>query len=134
MSTVLLGSNRFVDCTSILAYRDRSVLRVVLDPLRVDLTTPEDLPSGRSVSVGPEHPGPGTDVRVVATSQSFAVFWQDHALVLATLLDADTVHLKLDLRPLGINIYDDHGGLHIGTNVFARNTVASAAVAINLGD
>jgi len=134
MSAVLLGGNRFVECRSILAYRGEPLLQVSVNPLRVDLATPEDLPSGRSVQVGASIQKLAEDVRVVATAQSFAIFWQDHALVVATLFDAGTVHLKLDLRPLGITIYDDFEGLHIGANTFAHNEVSHAAVAINLGD
>ena len=136
MSVVLLGGNRFVECQNILAYQGHSMLQVAVDPVRVDLATPDNLPSRRAVRVDRDARSPEGNVRVVATPQSFAIFWQDYALALATLLDAETetVHLKLDLRPLGINIYDDPDGLHIGTNVFSRNEVSHAAVAINLGD
>jgi hypothetical protein len=47
---------------------------------------------------------------------------------------ADTVHLKIDLRPFGYEIYDDVEGLHIGTNLFAHNEIRGAAVAISLAD
>lgn len=134
MSAVILGGNRFVDCGSLLVHRGVPLLRVEFDPLRVELRTPENLPSGRLARVDPAGHGPEDHVRVVATSQSFAIFWDDDALVLATLLDAQTVHLKLDLRPLGINIYDDPSGLHIGGNLFSRNAVSGAAAAISLGD
>ena len=110
------------------------MLQVGVDPVHVELATPENLPSGRAVRVGQNARSPQENVRVVATTQSFAIFWLDYALAVATLLDAETVHLKLDLRPLGINIYDDFDGLHIGTNVFSRNEVSHAAVGINLGD
>lgn len=134
MSVVLLGGNRFVECQSILAYQGNPMLRVHLDPPRVELVTPENVPSRRAVRVGLNARSPEQDVRVVATPRSFAIFWRDYALALATLLDPQTVHVKLDLRPLGINIYDDLEGLHIGTNVFSGNEVSHAAVAINLAD
>jgi len=134
MSVVLLGGNRFVDCLSILAYRGSPMLQVDTEPLRVQLVTPENLPSHRAIRVDQQVQTPEKDVRVVATSESFSVFWRDHALALATRWDPETAHLKLDLRPLGINIYDDFAGLHIGTNIFSGNEVSHAAVAINLGD
>ena len=134
MSVVLLGGNRFVECQSILAYQGNPVLRVDVDPLRVELTTPENLPSRRAVRVGANARCPEKEVRVVATAESFAIFWREYALVLATRLDPGTAHLKLDLRPLGMNIYDDFAGLHIGTNIFSGNEVSHTAVAINLGD
>ena len=134
MSVVLIGGNRFIDCRSILAYRGSPLLQVSVNPLRVELVTPDNLPSGRAVRVDQNAQGPAPDVRVMATSQSSAIFWQDYPLVLAALVEAETALVKLDLRPLGINIYDDIAGLHIGTNVFAHNEVSHAAVAINLGD
>ena len=134
MSVVLLGGNRFIECQSILAYRGKPLLRVEVDPLRVDLATPDDLPSRRAVRVGRDGGSLDENVRVVATPRSFAIFWRDYALTVATLLEVDTVHLKLDLRPLGVRIFDDLDGLHVGTNVFSGNEVSGAAVAINLGD
>jgi hypothetical protein len=83
--------------------------------------------SGRP-TVGPD------GVRIVSTPLSFAVFWEEDALAVATLFDADTAHVKLDLRPLGITIYDDADGLHIGQNILAGNVVSHSAVAISLGD
>jgi hypothetical protein len=134
MSVVLLDGNRFVECESILAYKGAPVLRVRFEPLRVELTTPERVPAHRRVRVDESGGEPKIMVRIVRTAESFAVFWQDHALVLATLLEPGTAHLKLDLRPLGMVIYDDVDGLHIGRNVFAGNVVSHSAAAINLGD
>ncbi|HBH03556.1 MAG: hypothetical protein A2W08_16060 [Candidatus Rokubacteria bacterium RBG_16_73_20] len=134
MSTVLLGRNRFVECGSILAYKGVPLLSVAFDPLRLELATPEGLPSGRAVHVDPKGKSPEDRVRVVATPHSFAIFWGEDALAVATLLEAGTVHVKLDLRPLGINIYDDADGLHIGQNTFSGNVVSRSAVAISLAD
>lgn len=133
MSTVLLGRNRFVECESILAYKGTPILKVGFSPLRLELATPEGLPS-RAARVDQKGGSPEGHVRIVATRQSFAIFWEDDALAVATLLDAETAHLKLDLRPLGIHIYDDSDGLHIGQNIFSENVVSHSAVAISLGD
>lgn len=102
--------------------------------MRLEIATPKDLPSGRSVRVDETGATPVEHVKVVATTTTFAVFWDEDALALATLLKPGTVHLKLDLRPLGINIYDDPLGLHIGQNTFSGNQISHSAVAINLGD
>jgi len=134
MSTVILGGNRFVDCESILGYRGTSLLKVGFAPLRLELVTPEELPSQRAVRVDEQGLSPPDRVRVVRSPQSFAIFWDEDALAMATLLDPDTAHLKLDLRPLGINIYDDPNGLHIGHNTFTGNSVTGSATAISLGD
>lgn len=133
MSVVLLGGNRFEDCRSILAYKGEPMLQILFDPLRVQLATPQDGSSRPAVRVE-EARAPGGDTRVVATPSAFAIFWKDYAISLAILCDTAVAYLKLDLRPLGIMIFDDMEGLHIGSNVFARNVVSHAAVAINLGD
>jgi hypothetical protein len=130
---VLLGRNRFLDCVSILAYKARPLLQVALDPLRIDLATPDDVSSVRRVRVTQHERGPHEHVRVVASAESFVILWDDYAVAVAIVLDHETILLKVDLRPLGINIYDDFVGLHIGGNVFSGNEVRNAAVAINLG-
>lgn len=71
----------------------------------------------------------------VTTDRSDAIFSPgDYAVAIATLLDPATeaAHLRLDLRPLGIDTFDDPGGLHVGNNVFVGNVIEGAAVAINL--
>jgi hypothetical protein len=69
----------------------------------------------------------------VASEKSVAIFWDDAPLAIATLLDPDTVSLRLDLRLIGINLFDDALGLHVGNNVFARNNVVGCETALALG-
>jgi hypothetical protein len=76
---------------------------------------------------------PEGNVRVVASDKSVAVFWQEDPLAIATLFDKDKVHLRLDLRPIGMNVFDDALGLQAGSNRFAGNTIAGASTAIALG-
>ena len=136
MSVVLLGSNRFEDCDSILSVRGVPLLRVLFTPLRLQLMSAEaqPLPLGYSVRVAEHERFPPDKVHVVSTPQSFAIFWdKEHALAIATLVDENTAHLRVDLRPLGINIHDDADGLHIGGNTFTRNVISRSATAINLG-
>ena len=130
--TVILGGNRVVDCPTILAYEGTPVLRVVLGPLRIEFQTPSKLRIGRPIVVDEAGVHPPDAAATVVTDRSFSVFSGDHAILIATLLDADTVHLKLDLRPVGMNIFDDVAGFHVGQNVFSGNEVRNCAVAINL--
>jgi hypothetical protein len=119
---VILGGNNLIDCPTLLAYRGAPVLRVLFNPFHLELNVPEDVP-------GP----PPAVLRHVSTERSDAIFaGGDQAVAIATLLDPETAHLHLDLRPLGINIYDDLSGLHVGNNLFSGNVVQGAAVAINL--
>jgi len=135
--TVMLGSNRFTDCQNLLGISDRTVLKIEVAPLRVTLRTPSGLPSGihfavehnvEDERVGTVHTG----LRVVADAKSAAIFWNDAWLIAAAEVDENTVNLHVDLRPIGINIYDDPQGLHVGTNVLARNSFSNCATAIAL--
>jgi hypothetical protein len=135
VSVVILGQNRFIDCGVIIGYGGRPLLRVVFDPLGIDLATPHgkrsvEIRVDRTGRIEPEDPG----TRVVRGENVFTIFWKGHAVLAATQLDLETAHVRLDLRPLGIKIYDDFQGLHSGTNTFAENEIRGAATAIALGD
>ena len=122
--TVILGGNRFVDCQNILSHKGNLVLRVRMSPLHVEINPPPDIP------------GDSNPVVHVNSERSCGVFTtSDRAVALATLLDPEReiVHLTLDLRPLGMNIYDDPQGLHVGNNLFTMNVVEGAVTAISLG-
>jgi len=81
---------------------------------------------GEGITANPE-------LRIVPCETNVGIFWNDVLLVSATLLDQKTVHLKIDLRRIGILIYDDNEGLHIGSNVLARTSFANCMTAISLG-
>ena len=74
-----------------------------------------------------------SDLRIVSGETNVSIFWKDSLLLSATLLDNETSHLKLDLRPVGIVIYDDPEGLHIGSNLLAKSSFANCMTAISLG-
>ncbi|MEP6654385.1 MAG: hypothetical protein ABJA82_13575 [Myxococcales bacterium] len=121
--TVILGKNRFVNCQAIFGFEGRAVLSVSPVPLAVDLSLPPTLPKVDEPSL----------LKTVRSDQSFAIFKGDEdAIVVATRISSDLIHLKIDLRAVGMNIYDDVAGLHIGTSTFAGNELIGAAIAINL--
>ena len=130
---VLIGNNQFVDCDTLVGVQGQPLLRVEVSPLRVTLETPSELPSARALSVkNGVVKAVGGQARVVSTERSFGVFWDDTAVLLATLIDDSTVHLRIDLRLLGINLYDDIDGLHVGGNIFSQNELSRARTAIAL--
>ncbi len=120
MTTVILGSNRFVDCTNLIGFKSGPLLQIRSSPPEVILNIPLSL-------VVDDEPQ-----QVVRSDTSFSIFKGDMALAIATQIKEDVVHLKLDLRPIGINVYDDVAGLHVGHNVFSNNQLERIATAINL--
>lgn len=76
---------------------------------------------------------PIPDLRVIPGKTNVSVFWKDFLILSATLPDQETVYLKLDLRPVGMVIYDDHLGLHIGGNLPAGSSFSNCMTAISLG-
>jgi hypothetical protein len=134
MTEVVLGSNHFVDCANILAIRQHPLLRVSAEPLRISLTTPPDWSSARAIQViDNRSEAPNSKLRIVQSETSVAVFWSEIPLVIATALGGNRVSLRADLRPLGINLYDDALGLHVGGNDFAGNQIVNSSTAIALG-
>lgn len=131
---VILGGNSFIDCQTLLAYQGRTIVRVLLDPIRVALNTPNDVAKVRHLIVDEKsdvHPADAG--HAVAGDRCFAFIANDVAVIVAILVNQETVHLRLELRPFGMNIYDDVNGLHIGGNAFRGNEIRNAATAINLG-
>jgi hypothetical protein len=116
---VILGSNEFIDCPTLLAYKGKPVLRVTVNPLRVAFDPPPGVPS--------------VELRHVTTDRSDAIISGEQAIAIATLVDANTVHLAVDLRPIGMNIVADAGGIRIGNSLFVGNVIDGMAVGINLG-
>ena len=98
------------------------------------MNTSSDVPNVRHLSVDDEgRVNPAEAGSVVARDHWFAFIANETPLVVAILASPDTVHLRIELRPLGMNIYDDVNGLHIGGNAFRGNDIRNAATAINLG-
>jgi hypothetical protein len=135
MCSVIFGSNKVTNCRILISIKDQPLLQIAFSPLRVSLKLPQDLPSKISFEIA-ENIVTGVippDLRLVSGDANVSIFWKDMFLLSATLLDKDTVHLKLDLRPVGITIYDDHEGLHIGSNILARTSFSNCMTALSLG-
>jgi hypothetical protein len=138
MGSIIVGTNRITNCRILVGMKDQPLLQVAFSPLRISLKLPEGLPSPiffeitDNVQKG-EVNSPNPNVLIVAGESNVSIFLKDLLLLSATLLDKKTAHLKLDLRPLGIFIYDDPDGLHIGNNLLARAAFTDCMTAISLG-
>jgi hypothetical protein len=103
----------------------------------VSLRLPQDLPSRIFFEIVDnelkrESLASNSEPRIVRGETNVSIFWDDVLLVSATLVDPETVHVKIDLRRLGIMIYDDHEGLHVGKNLLAHNSFMNCMTAIAL--
>ena len=132
--TVILGRNHFTDCHNVIALADQPLLRVERRPLRISLRTPTGVASVTTMTVTgnqatDDH---GGRLAVLASDASVTILWDEQGIVWDRHKDDDTVHLKVDLRPLGLDIYDDPDGLPIGSNVLFDNQFSNCTTAISL--
>lgn len=130
MTTLLVGTNRFENCETLLAHRGVPVLRVEATSagLVLDLQTPQDakpLRIERNVVTD-------GDASVICAARLVTVVANGTPLLHAAQLLEHEVLVDLDFRPLGMAIYSDATGLHIGGSTLAGNTVKGARVAISL--
>ena len=138
MCSVIIGNNRITNCQTLISVKGRPFLQVSPSPLRVSLALPRDLPSRICFEIVEnelkrESPASNSEPHIVRGETNVSIFWNNVLLVSATLVGPETVHIKIDLRRLGIMIYDDHEGLHVGKNLLAHNSYMNCMTAIALG-
>jgi hypothetical protein len=137
MGNVIIGTNKISNCQVVIALKEQPLLQVAFSPLRVSLKLPQNAPTGTSFDIIDNVIKNGvaadTDLRIVSAQTNVSIFWKAFLILSATLLDEETAHLKLDLRPVGMAIFDDPQGLHIGRNLMAQTSFANCMTAISLG-
>jgi hypothetical protein len=131
---VIWGGNRIVDCVALLSWKDQVVLAVSSAPPRVDLRTPAEARPAKGVRIEQNQivetlPG----IKVAVKAESVAVLLD--ALPILTVVDigSDTLLVRADFRPLGMSVFDDAAGLHIGASVLTNNHFSGCSTAIALG-
>lgn len=133
---VVIGTNSFVDCENIVILQGNPLLKVAANPLRLTVVTPQNLPSGRHVRVVDNISAVNDQtgkVRVISSEQSVQIFWDNFLLVVGTLIAPETVHIHIDLRPIGILCHDDQTGLHVGNINMSSSTFTGTNAAFTLG-
>ncbi len=131
---VVLGGNEFVDCENILAASGEPLLSIRSTPLSITFRTPRAWPQSPAVTiVANEVTSPQDGAHVVRDATSVSVVFRGFPMLVAISEGQDRVLLRLDLRPLGINVFDDAEGLHIGGNSYRGNRISNAATGISLG-
>ena len=138
MRSVIIGTNKITNCQVVIGLKEQPLLQVAFSPLRVSLRLPPGLPSKISFEIADnvikgEGLTPKPELYVVSGATNVSIFWNNFLLISATLMDEETAHLKIDLRPVSIAVFDDPEGLHIGRNLIARSSFANCMTAISLG-
>jgi hypothetical protein len=131
---VIWGGNDFIDCVSLLGHS--VVLQVVSpSPVRINFRLPTSVTTPTPVEIRDNGVIVGADhTRVFSDSpDSVAVIWKNVPILMGQQLSADTVLLHADLRPLGIAIFDDAAGLHVGSGILSGNNFTGCSIGIALG-
>jgi hypothetical protein len=131
---VIWGGNDFIDCVALLG---NSVVLQVLSPspVRINFSLPASPLTPVPVEIRDNVVVTGADhIRVFSESHdSVAVIWQSLPILMAQQISADTVLLHTDFRPLGIAIFDDGAGLHVGSGILSGNNFTGCSIGIALG-
>jgi hypothetical protein len=127
------GGNEMTDCVALLASQDKIMLRIVPSPVRVDFSLPATLTTPIAVEIRDNRVGSSdSDIRVSESPDAVAVIWRDVPILMAQQIEGETVLLHTDFRPLGIEIFDDAAGLHVGSSVLRGNSFAGCSIGIGL--
>ncbi len=129
------GGNDLTDCVALLASQDKIMLRVSPSPVRVDFIVPTTAVTPFPVEIRAnriEGPKSG-DIRVSESPGAVAVFWKGVPILMAQQIDDDAVLLHTDFRPLGMAIFDDAAGLHVGSGILSGNNFTGCSIGIALG-
>jgi hypothetical protein len=129
-----LGNERLRRCPGPRRLQGSSDPRRGGPPLRLTLRVPGTAPQfAPRIEVVENQPSPHEKLLVRSTEETVTVLYDFHPLCVATRLPSWDIVLRADLRPLGMLIYDDALGLHVGGTTFAKNTFSRLHTAINLG-
>jgi len=130
------GGNEMTDCVALLASPDNgTMLQVSLSPVRVTFRLPATPVTAFAVEIRDNRAaGPNSsDLRISESPDAVAVIWKNVPILMAQQIGDDTVLLRTDLRPLGIEIFDDGAGLHVGSSVLGGNNFTGCSIGIALG-
>jgi hypothetical protein len=136
--TVFWGGNRMVDCVSLLSWREHLVLAVVGLPIKIDLAAQPPLASvGINIRQNRDLGTQSGFLRILATPDAeqpnaVTMLGGDRLVLFAHAPFPDEIVLHVDLRPIGMNVFDDADGIHIGDSTLAGNTFQGVSTAITL--
>src|SRR5580698_10075632 len=142
---VFWGGNRMIDCVALLSWKNQTVLRISASPVMVDFAVPSDGSSDNRLRpleiVANELVGPESrprELEIKSLPGAVAILWNELPLVTAQDIGVrgpsghQRVLLHADLRPIGMNVFDDAAGIHVGGSLLARTSFDRCSPAIAL--
>jgi hypothetical protein len=131
---VVWGNNRFIDCVTLVGWKDEIVLSMAPKPLRIDMKTPTSgMPKKLRIVANEVIESTYDKINVASTATSISVVLGDSPLLMAQDVGDDRVLLHTDFRPVGMNIFSDAAGLHVGASSLGGNVFEGFSIAISLG-
>jgi hypothetical protein len=127
---VRVGGNLFARPLALITLAGQAPLFIGSGPLpRVWLFAPPSRPGGAWEALIQDNANIRSDLSFGAFPKLLKISLADNILLNATCGSDDTLILhKLDLRPLGLDIFADNQGLHLMGNTFTQNTFTNIPV------
>lgn len=139
MNQVILGGNGFRDCPTIIAFGGQPLLSVVPNSGEIELRVPARPPSGAAspltitgARASGSDPGLLRQIVVRSHDDEVRVFFQHALLLVVSRLSETDTHVHLDLRPLGVRVFSDAEGLHVGMNDISNLAFQAESPAISV--
>lgn len=139
MNEVIVGGNGFRDCPIIIAFGGQPLLGVVPTSGEVELRVPARPPSAdggmlviRGTRITGSDPVLLRQFLVLSHDDEVRVFLQHALLLVVSKLSATSTHVHLDLRPLGVRVFSDSEGLHVGPHDFFNLAFQAESPAISV--
>lgn len=139
VNEIIVGGNGFRDCQTIIAFGGQSLLGVSGKSGDVELRVPmrNADPSGVGLVID-GHEISGADpilegqLFLRSHDDEVRVFFQHALLLVVSKLSPTTTHVHLDLRPLGVRVFSDAEGLHVGPHTFFNLAFQAESPAISV--
>ena len=139
MNEVVLGGNGFRDCPTIIALGGQPLLGFASESGEIEVRVPPHPPSeAASLLVIQGARVSGSDPvllrqLLIRSHKDEVLVYLGHALLLVvTKLSATSTHVHLDLRPLGVRVFSDSEGLHVGPHTFFNLAFQAESPAISV--
>ena len=137
MNEVILGGNGFRDCATIIAFGGQPLLGVSRTSPEIEVRVPARGSASASLliqgsRVSGSDAGLVRQILVRSHEDEVRVFYRHALLLVVSKLSETSTHVHLDLRPLGVRVFSDGEGLHVGPHTFFNLAFQAESPAISV--